>query len=658
MSLSLVWRPWRSLKSQVDIMSTGENQDDRPSEQEEELGEETFLKVLYTYMKKRDTPIERIPHLGFKQIDLFMMYKTVKNLGGYHQVTAQQMWKQVYNTLGGNPRSTSAATCTRRHYEKLLLPYECHVSGGDYMDALPQRQQKRSHCSSLSDEDDCPRSAKCGLTSLHQNPNNFLTDSRVRIIPMPLHYRQYYQHPGFPIQASRPSYVQPPLTSSHPSSHPVPHAQSPYLPPSHGQEERDKQPLEHLRFLADRYNRTSGWNEPLNLSCKRSGLESGIHPASSFSPPPSNKSPKFLNTPSPLYPAKGLNKDDGCEKREGESPQGKHLYPAVTQDDYVIDLTSCSSGATSSSPASASDPCRQSESPILSPLQSLMPRSPSVVNDPKPLKREYTDWSSGVKNGESPKHSSGPLNLLSPPKDKGGRMEIQIPLALLHDLIKGGLLCGPAGSRPEELSLKSLTSPGQNQTTGSGAREREHSWSQNSATMVNHADQVLHSHPRNLNQASEDLREKSLERCKSLEGQKNLPSPTSSLLSLSNPMQPYQFSSFKPHPHQSIISNMGSQDLYRWNEQDDTRRPCQPKPIHLQDILDRAKSTPFNLHSNNQALNKEGVVPTSLGYSHNTSQGRVENPGMAQMMNPLTPSLGSLTPEEFIKLKRLISSSS
>lgn len=34
------------------------------------------------------------------------------------QVTAQQQWKQVYNTLGGNPRSTSAATCTRRHYER------------------------------------------------------------------------------------------------------------------------------------------------------------------------------------------------------------------------------------------------------------------------------------------------------------------------------------------------------------------------------------------------------------------------------------------------------------------------------------------------------------------------------------------------------------
>jgi hypothetical protein len=45
-------------------------------------------------------------------------YNGVKIILNPSQVTAQQMWKQVYNTLGGNPRSTSAATCTRRHYEK------------------------------------------------------------------------------------------------------------------------------------------------------------------------------------------------------------------------------------------------------------------------------------------------------------------------------------------------------------------------------------------------------------------------------------------------------------------------------------------------------------------------------------------------------------
>jgi len=40
---------------------------ERSSELGEEMTEERFLKDLYLFMKQRDTPIERIPHLGFKQ---------------------------------------------------------------------------------------------------------------------------------------------------------------------------------------------------------------------------------------------------------------------------------------------------------------------------------------------------------------------------------------------------------------------------------------------------------------------------------------------------------------------------------------------------------------------------------------------------------------
>lgn len=57
-------------------------QEERAKEQEEEIIEERFLKDLYLFMKKRDTPIERIPHLGFKQStyeyyssdDIFMQF--------------------------------------------------------------------------------------------------------------------------------------------------------------------------------------------------------------------------------------------------------------------------------------------------------------------------------------------------------------------------------------------------------------------------------------------------------------------------------------------------------------------------------------------------------------------------------------------------------
>ncbi|XP_041863989.1 AT-rich interactive domain-containing protein 5B isoform X2 [Melanotaenia boesemani] len=89
--------------------------------------EQLFLDQLFTFMDRHGSPIHKVPNLGFKKIDLFLMYSVVKRLGGYKKVTVDRLWKVVYNELGGCPGSTSAATCTRRHYERLMLPYEEHL---------------------------------------------------------------------------------------------------------------------------------------------------------------------------------------------------------------------------------------------------------------------------------------------------------------------------------------------------------------------------------------------------------------------------------------------------------------------------------------------------------------------------------------------------
>lgn len=81
-----------------------------------QMEEKTFVSSLHTFMKERGSPIERIPHLGFKQsefieaaesiecskagrilmicrdlspaVNLWMIYKTVEKLGGYDSVSA------------------------------------------------------------------------------------------------------------------------------------------------------------------------------------------------------------------------------------------------------------------------------------------------------------------------------------------------------------------------------------------------------------------------------------------------------------------------------------------------------------------------------------------------------------------------------------------
>ena len=54
----------------------------------------------------------------FVSVDLHMFYQCVCEHGGYDGCVSKKAWKSVYDELGGNPQNTSAATCTRRHYEK------------------------------------------------------------------------------------------------------------------------------------------------------------------------------------------------------------------------------------------------------------------------------------------------------------------------------------------------------------------------------------------------------------------------------------------------------------------------------------------------------------------------------------------------------------
>ncbi|XP_008427385.1 AT-rich interactive domain-containing protein 5B [Poecilia reticulata] len=123
-----------------------EERKDEETSEESRAEEQAFLVELYKYMKERDTPIERIPFLGFKQINLWTMFQAAQKLGGYELITVRRQWKHVYDELGGNPSSTSAATCTRRHYERLLLPYERHLKG-EQDKPLPLAKPRKQECS-------------------------------------------------------------------------------------------------------------------------------------------------------------------------------------------------------------------------------------------------------------------------------------------------------------------------------------------------------------------------------------------------------------------------------------------------------------------------------------------------------------------------------
>ncbi|ELU13731.1 hypothetical protein CAPTEDRAFT_220448 [Capitella teleta] len=117
----------------------------RPEEGKVNSAEEReFLEKLFAFMRNYHRPIERLPTLGFKEVDLYLFYGYAQRFGGYEQVTQNRQWKQIYDMLGGNPNNTSAATCTRRIYEKLLLPFERFTSGVRHK-ALPDPCDRPIH---------------------------------------------------------------------------------------------------------------------------------------------------------------------------------------------------------------------------------------------------------------------------------------------------------------------------------------------------------------------------------------------------------------------------------------------------------------------------------------------------------------------------------
>ncbi|RXN12953.1 AT-rich interactive domain-containing 3A-like protein [Labeo rohita] len=450
---------------QISMMEQDCPQEKR-SEQGEEMTEESFLKDLYLFMKQRDTPIERIPHLGFKQIDMFLMYKTVKELGGYQQVTAQQLWKKVYNILGGNPRSTSAATCTRRHYEKLLLPFECHQNG--YRDDIvfrTPRSQKRFHPSSYSDysEHEYPRNGKRAdfrhLPAFPQpSPSPLFTEHQRQIFSMPLNVAPYFPHGSTSLpnyMALRESAV--PHLSLSPSQD-LPRPPPSYLGTPSVEVQSCKQPLDRLRHLAKEYKSSAGWEEPLNLSRKENRLDTLSDTPSSFSPP--SKKPKFLNEASPLYPPRGLTSEEGAEKGEtedktslGEGGAGSvQAGPSPVSAD-IIDLTSSST---------ANPVPRRASPPSVNLFNRRMNYSEALAM--KAREREpHADWLKEESSG-APKlgivNRSNPFG--PPPVDPNGNMEIQIPLKLLQELIRRGLLSNPAfmaSSHASQLPTKAEAQP-------------------------------------------------------------------------------------------------------------------------------------------------------------------------------------------------------
>jgi len=73
-------------------------------------------------MEERGTPINKVPVVCNRDLDLHKLYKVVIGRGGYNKVTNSSQWKSVTVKMGfGSMPSTSTINLVKQGYKKYAL---------------------------------------------------------------------------------------------------------------------------------------------------------------------------------------------------------------------------------------------------------------------------------------------------------------------------------------------------------------------------------------------------------------------------------------------------------------------------------------------------------------------------------------------------------
>ncbi|XP_057198926.1 AT-rich interactive domain-containing protein 4B isoform X3 [Triplophysa rosa] len=121
------------------------------SEEEEEVEpfpeeRENFLQQLYKFMEDRGTPINKRPVLGYRNLDLFKLYRLVHKLGGFDNIDSGSIWKQVYQDLGIPVLNSAAGYNVKCAYRKYLHGFEdyCASTGITFRMDLPYKTGEKT----------------------------------------------------------------------------------------------------------------------------------------------------------------------------------------------------------------------------------------------------------------------------------------------------------------------------------------------------------------------------------------------------------------------------------------------------------------------------------------------------------------------------------
>lgn len=96
-----------------------ESSDDEPTEEKDH-----FVAQLYKFMDDRGTPLNKIPSIINKDVDLYRLFRAAQKLGGYNRVTSQNQWKSIALRLGYTQATQAIINLVKQAYKKYLLSFE------------------------------------------------------------------------------------------------------------------------------------------------------------------------------------------------------------------------------------------------------------------------------------------------------------------------------------------------------------------------------------------------------------------------------------------------------------------------------------------------------------------------------------------------------
>eukprot|EP00057_Strongylocentrotus_purpuratus_P020346 XP_011674820.1 PREDICTED: AT-rich interactive domain-containing protein 4A [Strongylocentrotus purpuratus] len=134
---------------QVQVQSEDETSEDS-SDDEYDMEKDAWLASLHKFMEERGTPINKPPVLGYRDLNLYKLYKLVQEQEGCRKVTDRQMWRHIMTKMGipDAGKSQEQEESKRETREAKTRSKETDKEEKDTSD----RDEKRSGKKSLKDD--------------------------------------------------------------------------------------------------------------------------------------------------------------------------------------------------------------------------------------------------------------------------------------------------------------------------------------------------------------------------------------------------------------------------------------------------------------------------------------------------------------------------